>query len=167
VVWAVLSSMDPLRHVKFFAATKHANQTYGVLPYTHHLYHVEMVARRFGFNDEEFLIACWLHDVVEDTDTKLKEIREMFGEGVAKLVGAVTNEPGENRKIRTALTYPKIRKAGKRAVALKLCDRTANTEGDGSLGDMYRAEYEDFRHALYTAGENEELWANLDRIMTK
>lgn len=167
--------LDKLRHVKFFAATKHGakDQRYGNgLPYTHHLAQVADVAKRFWQENNdtlpmysiEFLEACWLHDVVEDTDTKLKEIEEMFGETVAHLVGAVTNEKGENRKIKNALTYPKIRNAGPAAVALKLCDRIANVESGGKLVEMYRKEYEDFRRSLYTPGENEVLWKHLDGL---
>ena len=59
-------------------------------------------------------MASWLHDVVEDTETKLKEVEEMFGPEVARLVSAVTNEDGPNRKVRHALTYPKIREAGEK-----------------------------------------------------
>jgi len=105
-------TLDPLRFVKFFAAVKHGDQKYSNgLPYTHHLAQVEAVLRRFEpethfdekgrdatngrwGNLEDLLIAAWLHDVVEDTGTKLKEIEEMFGSDIAKLVDAVTNEKG-------------------------------------------------------------------------
>lgn len=157
--------MDPLRHVKFFATVKHAGQTYSSgLPYTHHLAAVEQVLRRFGA-DENLLTASWLHDVVEDTDTKLKEIREMFGEEVANLVYAVTNEEGANRKIRHALTYPKIREAGPLAVRLKLADRIANVEAGGNLVGMYRKEHEDFKRSLFTTGQNEDMWTHLEGLM--
>lgn len=171
--------MDPLRHVKFFASVKHAGQTYGLgLPYTHHLSAVEQVLRRFGvakpvegaedfisMDDLALLNAAWLHDVVEDTDTKLKEVREMFGEDVAHLVHAVTNEEGANRKIRHALTYPKIREAGPSAVRLKLADRIANVEAGGNLVGMYRKEHEDFKRALFTPGQNEDMWTHLEGLM--
>lgn len=165
--------MDPLRFVKFYATVKHAGQLYsGGLPYTHHLAAVEQVVRRFsdsrGIMAPEFLlVAAWLHDVVEDTGTKLKEIEEMFGEEVAQLVAAVTDEPGENRKIRKALSYPKIRAGGVWAVRLKLADRIANVETGGKLVSMYRKEYEDFKRALYTQGENEEMWTHLDGLLKK
>ncbi len=158
--------MDPLRHVKFFASVKHSGQTYGSgLPYTHHLAAVEQVLRRFNVTDEAMLTASWLHDVVEDTETKLKEIEEMFGPEVARLVHAVTNEEGANRKIRHALTYPKIREAGLYAVKLKLADRIANVEAGGNLVGMYRKEHEDFKRALFTPGENEEMWKHLESLM--
>ena len=157
--------MDPLRHVKFFAAVKHGNQTYSNgLPYTHHLAAVEQVLRRFGVEEHAMLEAAWLHDVVEDTTTKLKDVAEMFGERVAALVGSVTNEPGPNRKMRGLATYPKTL-AQEGGVCLKLADRIANVEAGGKLVDMYRKEYDGFRRALYTPGICEEMWAHLDELM--
>lgn len=158
--------MDPLRFVKFYANVKHAGQLYSSgLPYTHHLAAVEAVLRRFGAAHEELLTAAWLHDVVEDTGTKLKEVEEMFGAEVAKLVGAVTNEEGANRKIRAALTYPKIRDAGPEAVRLKLADRIANVETGGKLVGMYKKEYEDFKRSLFTPTQNEDMWNHLDSLL--
>lgn len=156
--------MDPLRWAKFFASVKHSSQKYGSLPYTHHLSAVEQVLRRFTVTDENLLTAAWLHDVLEDTDTKAKEITELFGPAVATLVIAVTNEPGENRKVRAALTYPKIR-AVVGATCLKLADRIANVENGGSQVNMYKKEYEDFKRALYTTGEYEDMWKHLDSLM--
>lgn len=165
-----MSKQDPLRWAKFFATVRHGTQTYGGLPYTHHLAAVERVLVRFGITDEDMLTAAWLHDVVEDTGTKAKEIAEMFNDRVASLVSSVTNEPGENRKVRAALTYPKIR-ASADAVRLKLADRIANVENGGKLAadrwfpHSYRREYEDFRRALYTLGQADAMWAHLDDLL--
>lgn len=160
-------NVDALKFAKFFASVKHAGQTYSFgMPYTHHLSAVEEVIWRFyPMADPVLPVAAWLHDVVEDTGTKLKDIVEMFGQEVADLVAAVTNEPGENRKIRHALTYPKTRAGGELAVRLKLADRIANVEAGGKLVQMYKKEYEDFKRALYTPGENEEMWAYLDTLL--
>lgn len=186
-------TLDPLRFVRFFAATKHGDQKYaGGLPYTHHLAAVEAVLRRFGPArdgsipdalarvthpgncgcneehsvpaDQTMLEAAWLHDVVEDRGVKVKEIREMFGDEVARLVEAVTDEPGENRKARKFATYPKIREAGALAVRLKLADRIANIE-QGGLSKMYQKEHEDFKRALYTPGENEDMWEHVNKLV--
>jgi (p)ppGpp synthase/HD superfamily hydrolase len=152
---------DPLRFAKFYATEKHGNQKYGPLHYTHHLRDVEMVLRRFGEEGLEMLSACWLHDVVEDTEVKLKEIYETFGPRVGDLVGAVTNVIGPDGKPNKSLTYPKIRNTPG-AVRLKLADRIANVSRGGHLVKKYKSEYEDFRRALYTPGVEEEMWAELD-----
>lgn len=159
--------LDPLRWARFFAAIKHGNQQYsGCLPYTHHLAAVEAVLRRFGVEDQNMLQASWLHDIVEDTGTKLKEISEMFGDEVAELVGGVTNEPGANRKIRNALTYPKVRSTPG-ALRLKLADRIANVEQGGKLVEMYAKEYEDFKRSLYTPEQQhlQKMWDHLDGLL--
>jgi len=145
--------MNLLEQAQSFATRKHVldeGQLYGeILPYTHHLAAVAAVLKRFGFDDEEIQVAAWLHDIVEDTPVKLRIIEEHYGEGVALLVGAVTSEPGENRKVRNALTYPKIREAGIRAVALKLADRIANVEFGGRGVSMYKKEHATFQHGIY------------------
>jgi (p)ppGpp synthase/HD superfamily hydrolase len=174
--------VNALKVAKFFATVKHGGQLYGGIPYTHHLAAVEAVARRFeddikngiakdlvyiapvADRYEALVVATWLHDAVEDTGTKLKEIEEMFGGAVASLVHGVTNEKGENRKVRAALTYPKIRGVVG-AVALKLADRIANVENGGKLVEMYQKEYEDFKRALYSPGVYEEMWKHLDKLL--
>jgi hypothetical protein len=46
-----------------------------------------------------------------------------------------------------------------------LADRIANVEHGGKLVDMYKREYEDFRRALYTKDEYENMWNHLDGLM--
>ena len=43
-------------------------------------------------SDQELLAAAALHDVVEDTDITLEQIRDEFGEHIAALVAAETDE---------------------------------------------------------------------------
>lgn len=166
--------MDPLSFAKSYATLHHVvrkGQLYGVLPYTHHLAAVENEPIRHNIFDEEERIAAWLHDIVEDTDVKIRDVEENFGEEVAKLVFAVTSESGPNRKTRNALTYPKIREAGTKAIRLKLADRLANMRSGGSSLKMYLKEYPEFRHALFIGpGDprfdttNECMWRDLDHI---
>jgi (p)ppGpp synthase/HD superfamily hydrolase len=150
--------MNLLEQAKLFATQKHVldnHQLYGnLVPYTHHLAAVEAVLVRFGFSDDVIRVASWCHDIIEDTrdrpnQVKRRDIEEMFGEEVADLVWAVTSEEGDNRKVRNALTYPKIRATGVRAVALKLADRIANVENGGRAVSMYRKEHPDFKHGIY------------------
>jgi guanosine-3',5'-bis(diphosphate) 3'-pyrophosphohydrolase len=150
--------MNTVEQAKLFATQKHVldnHQLYGnLLPYTHHLAAVEAVLIRYGFDDETMRASAWLHDVIEDTrdrsnEVKLRDIEEIFGDDIAVLVGAVTSEPGENRKVRNALTYPKIRAAGTLAVALKLADRIANVEAGGRMVAKYKLEHPEFKHGIY------------------
>lgn len=159
--------MDLLLAAKQFATLHHVirkGQTYGVLPYTHHLQDVEQTLRSFGETRPELLAAAWLHDVVEDTDVKLRDIEENFGEEVARLVGAVTSEAGANRKTKNALTYPKIRETGPDAVRLKLADRLSNVRHGGGSAKMYAKEHAEFRHALRDPNDkqNWKMWVQLD-----
>lgn len=162
--------MDPLTFAKSYATLHHVihnKQTYGVLPYTHHLAAVESVLREFGEIRTEMLVAAWLHDIVEDTNIKIRDVEENFGEEVARLVEAVTSEPGPNRKTKVALTLPKTRDAGIDAIRLKLADRIANVRSGGASLGMYKKEYPDFRHALYSQEQlnNAKMWEELDFLM--
>lgn len=170
--------MDLITQAKKFATEKHVldnRQVYGnVLPYTHHLADVERVLLRFSFVDDVIRAAAWLHDVVEDTrdkpnEVRVRDIKELFGEEVARLVEAVTSEPGPNRKTRNALTYPKIAAAGERAVGLKLADRIANVEFSGGASDMYKEEHPEFSRQLKGAAPPistvHAMWWHLDDLL--
>lgn len=41
-------------------------------------------------------VVAWLHDVVEDTDVTLQRIEELFGDGTAEAVDAITHKKGES-----------------------------------------------------------------------
>ena len=76
----------------------------------------------------------------------------------------MTSEEGVNRKVRNALTYPKIRAGGPDAVRLKLADRLANVRNGEGSAKIYAKEYGDFRHALRDERDtlNTLMWAALD-----
>jgi (p)ppGpp synthase/HD superfamily hydrolase len=151
-----------------FARAQHADQPYDGGPYDNHLAAVAAVLDRFGYESETLHTAAWLHDVVEDTETEISEVESRFGADVATLVWAVTSEPGQNRKERNALTYPKIR-ALPGATILKLADRIANVENGlasgSSLTQMYRKEHPAFKEALYVPGVADAMWAHLDQLL--
>lgn len=152
-----------------FASVKHEGQKYGdTEPYTKHLAHVAEVLLRFKFDDEDLIVAAWLHDSVEDTDATITQIEMMFGRRVADIVGRVTNEPGKNRKERHAKTYPKIQKSMD-ATTIKLADRIANVESSveassDKLG-MYRKEHEAFKALLHKDGVHDAMWRHLDFLI--
>jgi len=60
-------------------------------PYFSHCLAVFKILRdEWGIDQEEYLIAALLHDVVEDTNITLHELRMEFGDNVAELVEGVT-----------------------------------------------------------------------------
>ena len=90
-----------------FAEHAHHGQQYGLYPYVYHLKQVAEIAEEIGF-DEDIIIACYfLHDIIEDTPLSYNDVKKEFGEDVAELVYAVTNELGRNRAERHEKTFPK------------------------------------------------------------
>lgn len=161
---------DPIK-AKMFAEIAHAGQTYNdEVPYSHHVECVVDVLARFGFTDVEMRCAGYLHDSVEDTSRSYNDIKKRFGENVAELVYAVTNELGRNRKERNEKTYPKIR-GNDRATALKLADRIANVEyglANGGKNDMYASEHADFSSAIRVETADERInrmWRHLGQLL--
>jgi (p)ppGpp synthase/HD superfamily hydrolase len=69
------------------AATGHRDQVRkgSGVPYIEHPMAVALILDRSGF-DEETVIAGLLHDLVEDTDVTLEQIREQFGDRIAETV---------------------------------------------------------------------------------
>lgn len=169
-----------VQSAQYFATQEHVvkrQQLYrGTLPYTHHLQDVAGVMEDyfwdFDIKDEDLIVSCWLHDVIEDCEVKEKVIRELFGHRVGDVVAAVTNSPGKNRAERNLLTYPRIKET-EDAVLVKLADRIANTDNGGSLNDMYRKEYPRFRETLFEAKVSKPeyepirlaMWHHLDSIL--
>lgn len=74
-----------------FAKKKHEGQMYD--DETPYMTHVDGVAG--AFEDEHLKNIAYLHDVVEDTDVTIEEIRERFGEDVSRAVDALTRRKGE------------------------------------------------------------------------
>lgn len=150
-----------------FAKQAHGNQKYGEEDYVKHLDSVYEIASNTKDPDINMLIACYLHDVLEDTDCTYRNLEMNFGKDIAELVYAVTDELGRDRKERKQKTYPKIVKDD-RAITLKACDRLANVSAcyDGGMTQwnlvgrakylMYKSEHEDFCKQL-NLSENSEL----------
>lgn len=91
---------------------------------------------------DDVVIAGVLHDVVEDTDTTLDEIEELFGLEVRRLVGAAS-EPEELKKDpnqketwkkRKLHTTKHLRTLDKPAKILSCCDKLDNAR---SMNDDY------------------------------
>ena len=100
-------------------------------------------------HDDAMLAAALLHDVVEDTDVTLEEIRSSFGDDVASLVDDLTDvsrpEDG-NRKARKALDREHSARSSARAQTVKLADLISNSsdilENDPKFAKVFLAEKE-------------------------
>ncbi|MEG3941728.1 HD domain-containing protein [Microcoleus sp. S36b_A3] len=160
--------MNVAEKAKEFAIAKHANQKYGDRPYSYHLAQVSQLLAEFGYlGDEAIAAAGWLHDTLEDTPTTYSMLVSQFGNDVADIVFAVTNESGKNRSDRFHKTALKIQ-FNKKALIVKLADRIANTEAslqsNPKLYKMYVKEFSLFKELLYNPQDVElfPLWNRLE-----
>lgn len=144
------------------AKKAHGDQSYGIFHYVYHLDSVVEVLCRFGY-EGKYVVAGYLHDTLEDTNLKYRDIESYFGKDVAEMVYCVTDEIGRNRKERKEKTYPKI-VSNPDAIIIKLADRIANVEEGGKV-DMYRKEHKEFKSNLYVEGHCDDIWEYLETVI--
>lgn len=101
-------------------------------PYIYHPIAVaQIAAEEIGLGTTSVVCAL-LHDVVEDTDITLEDIRGMFGEKVAKIIDGLTKISGVFDAQTNSLQAENFRKMlltlsdDVRVILLKLCDRLHN-----------------------------------------
>lgn len=76
---------------------------------------------------KEIVIVGFLHDLLEDTDCKVEEIKKQFGERVATLVTACTFDRNiKDYKERWHNLISKIKRVGRDALIIKLVDQMEN-----------------------------------------
>ena len=108
--------------------------------------------------DDPTLAAAFVHDVVEDTDTSIEEVRAEFGEEIARLVEGVTKLTRihyQSREQAQAENYRKMVMAmaeDQRVILIKLADR---------LHNMRTIEYLGKQKQLQKARETLEVYAPL------
>lgn len=162
---------EEVSRAREFAIAAHGDQKYGDQPYSIHLDAVVELLAPFG---ELAQVIGYLHDVVEDTAVTLDAVRQAFGDPVATRVALVTDEPGANRRERKAKTNAKLSTVSDEdalALVVKAADRLANLRASARGGadsklDMYRREHPAFRAAAYRSGLCDELWREMDRILS-
>ncbi len=114
------------------ALEAHARQRrYSGEPYFEHCVQVAHILTELRMDDTT-IIASLLHDTVEDTDVTLDEIKEKFGETIAKLVDGVTKIGGlkfQSKEARQAETFRKMLLSmvkDIRVIIIKFADRLHN-----------------------------------------
>lgn len=99
-------------------------------PYIFHPIAVANIAAEELMLGANPVIACFLHDVVEDTPYTIDDIRERFGDDVAFLVRVVTKKPTHDYELSKQLdNYRQLLNSMQydiRAILVKLADRLHN-----------------------------------------
>src|ERR671923_2878546 len=120
------------RAFRFAAAAHEGQQRRSGEAFIHHPWGVAKICAQNLRLDEQTLAAALLHDVVEDTDTELDEVRSEFGDEVARLVDGVTKLTRvqfQSREQAEAENYRKMIVAmaeDERVILIKLADRLHN-----------------------------------------
>jgi guanosine-3',5'-bis(diphosphate) 3'-pyrophosphohydrolase len=113
-----------------FSAEKHRHQRRkdnAKTPYINHPIEVtELLWNVGGVRDVDVLLAAILHDTIEDTDTRLEEIRDRFGENVLSLVLEVSDDKSLPKGERKRLQIEHAPHISFGAKLIKLADKTCN-----------------------------------------
>lgn len=116
-----------------FAARKHRDQRRkGVeaSPYINHPIEVaELLAREGVVTDLVTLQAAILHDTLEDTNTTVEELDELFGEEVRRVVEEVTDDKSLAKAERKRRQIEHARHLSTRAQQIKIADKISNVLG--------------------------------------
>jgi guanosine-3',5'-bis(diphosphate) 3'-pyrophosphohydrolase len=117
----------------------------GGMPYVKHPITVAARLEELDYR-EEVLAAALLHDVVEDSETTLDELREAFGEEVAGLVGAMTDDESiEAYRERKTEHRERVAAADPEVMAIYGSDKLTNVRAlcaaYGEEGDSVREEF--------------------------
>ena len=125
-------TVERLQDAFEFAVARHADQVRPAgEPYAEHLLEVlEILVSGAGIRDERTLLAAALHDVVEDTDCSLDEVRSRFGADVAELVDWLTKPDAAPEQAGAARQsyLDRLERAPEQAVDVKLADRLSNVQ---------------------------------------
>lgn len=102
-------------------------------PYFNHCVEVtKIIHNEFGIRNENYLIAALLHDTVEDTGLTLDQVKKMFGDEVAELIGGVTKlEKGTDKETLNKVLDKTYLNPG--VAVIKLADRLHNMRTLGCM----------------------------------
>lgn len=110
-----------------FATERHGGQVRkgSDTPYIVHPLEVMMILQKMNA-DTDLLIAGLFHDLIEDTDTTVEEIREKFGDDVAALVAGHSEDKSRTWQERKQTEIDETMAADHRMKKLVLADKLAN-----------------------------------------
>jgi len=130
------------KHSKMF---RKANGTHIRLPYVIHPLEAVKVAYNMGCREPYVLFGIAGHDLLEDTDTTVDEIRSLFGEDALDLILDLTNDKKEYHS--KEMYMESFRKKEITSVFAKLVDRIVNVKdfmrSDFGYASIYFAQAKD------------------------
>jgi (p)ppGpp synthase/HD superfamily hydrolase len=136
-----------------FAEKAHEGVTrkFSGLPYFSHPKGVARIVQKLT-EDEILIIVSFCHDLVEDTDITIEEIRELFGDEVADLVLELTSDPVHVKLLgKKVYLSMKMVEMSSRALIIKLADRLHNIlylQGDATPLKFIRKYYKETRFIM-------------------
>jgi (p)ppGpp synthase/HD superfamily hydrolase len=158
---AAAAESRPIREALEMAEAAHAGQTRngsGGMAYIHHPVAVAELLAAEGFG-EEAVAAALLHDVVEDSEASVDDVRERFGAAVADLVAALTEDDSiEPYRRRKDEHRRRVEAAGGDALAIYAADKLSNIRVlRRTLGEDGESAGEEFEVPL---DAKEKIWAD-------
>lgn len=113
-----------------FAAIKHKDQRRkdpNKTPYINHPVGVaQIISQEANISDIDILIGAVLHDTVEDTDTTLDEIQDVFGSKIRLIVDEVSDDKLKSKDERKQAQIDKSPFVSYEAKIVKLADKLYN-----------------------------------------
>ena len=110
-----------------FAVKKHSGQFRKATTLPYILHPLEVLQILYSMRaDTNVMIAGVLHDTVEDTDTTLDEIKEIFGSDVAELVASNSEDKSKSWIERKQHTIDDLANANERVKMLIMADKLSN-----------------------------------------
>ena len=163
-----------------FAARKHKDQrrkNKEATPYINHPIGVANILTGEGkITDPIVIQAALLHDTVEDTDTTIEEIGEVFGDKIKQIVAEVTDDKNLPKQTRKQIQIDTAHKKSPEAKLVKLADKLYNLR-DLDSADGVPAGWEEKRVNEYfiwafnvvkgLRGSNAEMEKELDKLFQK
>ena len=116
-----------LNEAIIFATKKHSGQFRKATTIPYILHPLEVLQILYSMRaDTNLMIAGVLHDMVEDTETTLDEIKELFGDDVAELVASNSEDKSKSWDERKQHTIDELASAPKRVKMLIMADKLSN-----------------------------------------